>query len=84
MNARIEQVERVPGRTEAWLDLAIDDKQGSHLRITLLDAPKFIEAAEKTPVVLRAQFILVRNSDGKLIRWAHRMNYCTARLCEPG
>lgn len=84
IRARIERVERVPGRSEAWLDLALDDQGRGHLRITLIDAPQGIEAAEGCTLLLDDRFIMLRNGNGEPIRWAHRMNYCQARLIPPG
>lgn len=82
-SAKIIRVRRISHSGDAWLDLQIDG-EARIFRVTLLDAPAGIEAAIGDPVVLESKFILRwHHGRRKLVRWAHRMNYCVARMCGP-
>lgn len=75
---RIVRVERSEHGDTVWLVVEYGEPSHEHLRITLYDAPSYIESCADTEIETSAEFIFCH---GK--RWAKRLNYTQARLCAP-
>lgn len=76
--AKIVKVKTSDWGSTVWLDVEFDEPSHEQLRITLFDAPPFVEACADTAIELSAEFIFCHSQ-----RWAKRLNYTQARLCKP-
>lgn len=76
--AKINHVLQSDWGSTVWLDIEFDEPSHEQLRVTLFDAPDFIDACADTPVEMSAEFIFCHGQ-----KWARRLNYTQARLCKP-